>query len=106
MKQAKQKITEEQETKSVNEQGEEYNPEYEPEILERLLKMADGYSAANSPHQATEIYMELAEMHADTPEARLAKQRLIAIGVEYEEQGNLHLARYIYERIMTLPMSF
>jgi hypothetical protein len=96
MKQAKHKVTEELQMKTdTNTEPLEYNAEFEREILERLLKMADDYNAANSIHQATEIYIELAEVHGATPEARLAKQRLAAIGSEYEEQGQMHLAIFM-----------
>jgi tetratricopeptide (TPR) repeat protein len=84
--------------KTINEQF-----EHTPEVLKHLFRIADSYHAANSIHQAIELYFELAEAHAQTPEGQLAKQRLIVIGEEYEEQGNLHLSREIYERVMQLP---
>ncbi len=84
--------------KTINEQF-----EHTTEILKHLFRIADSYHAANSIHQAIKLYIELAEVHAQTSEGQLAKQRLMAIGKEYEEQGNLHLSRDIYERVMQLP---
>jgi hypothetical protein len=75
-------------------------PDTSPEILERLLRMADNYRTDNSSHQAIAILLELAERYAETPEGRLARNRLMAIAAEYENQGKLHQARGLYERLL------
>jgi len=69
-------------------------------LLNRLLKMADGYQATNAPHQAAEMYFELVDCHPDTLEAVLARKGLIEISEGYELSGNLRQARSIYERLI------
>ena len=68
-------------------------------LLNRLLKMADGYQATNAPHQAAEMYFELIDCHPDTLEAVQARKGLIEISEGYERSGNLRQARSIYERL-------
>ena len=68
-------------------------------LLNRLLKMADGYQATNAPHQAAEVYFELIDCHPDTLEAVQARKGLIEISEGYERSGNLRQARSIYERL-------
>lgn len=70
------------------------------EILARLLRMADDYRRGDCPHQAIELYLELAEKYEETAEGGQARQRLMAIAAEYQEQGNSHQARSLYERLM------
>lgn len=76
-------------------------PEAAPEIHERLLRMADCYRARQEIHQAIAIYLELAEEHSETREGRLGRERLMAIALEYEQQGMLHQARGLYERLLS-----
>jgi hypothetical protein len=70
------------------------------EILVRLLQMGDDYRRNNSPHQAIEVYLELAEKYENTFEGQQARDRLMAIAAEYQEQGNSHQARAVYERLI------
>lgn len=72
----------------------------EASILSRLLRMADTYRAGNSLRQALEIYWDLVENHAATPEAHQARQCLLAIGEQYEAAGKLHHAQAMYQRLM------
>jgi len=69
-------------------------------LLNRLLKMADGYQATNAPHQAAEMYFELVDCHPDTLEAVQARKGLIEISEGYERSCNLRQARSIYERLL------
>ena len=74
-------------------------------LLNRLLKMADGYQATNAPHQAAEMYFELIDCHPNTLEAIQARKGLIEISEGYERSGNLRQARSIYERLFkTAPL--
>jgi tetratricopeptide (TPR) repeat protein len=73
-------------------------------LLNRLLKMADGYQAANALHQAAEMYFELVDRHPDTLEAVQARKCLIGLGENYERKGELRQARSIFERLLeTVP---
>ncbi|MCY2992903.1 MAG: hypothetical protein NTY19_34230 [Planctomycetota bacterium] len=69
-------------------------------VLSRLLRMADGYRRSGSPKQAIEIYFELADRNAETPEGQTACERLMEIAEEYEQQGLARQARGIYERLL------
>jgi len=68
-------------------------------VLARLLDLADAYSAAGSPRQATEMYFELVREHAETPQSRIAEQRLLDVARAYEQAGELRQARGIYEQL-------
>jgi lipopolysaccharide biosynthesis regulator YciM len=69
-------------------------------LLSHLLQMADDYHRNGSPHQAIEMYYELAERNAETPEGKHARSRLVKIAEEYERQGMPHEARSIYEHLL------
>ena len=71
-----------------------------PEVLVRLMEMADRYRAANEIRQAIEIYFELVEDHEDSPQAKQARRCLMEIAVEYERVGGRRQARGIYERLL------
>ena len=70
------------------------------QMLAHLLKMADGYLAQGALWQAMEIYMKIVKQHDETPEARLARERLLWIAERHEKNGKGHLARSIYERLL------
>ncbi len=74
----------------------------EASVLNRLLRMADNYRSANMLRQALEIYWDLVENHSSTPEAIQARQCLLAICEWYENQGKLHHARAMYQRMMNI----
>jgi len=69
-------------------------------ILARLLKMADGYRAAGSLRQAETMYLDLIRTHPDTPQAQQARDRLLEACEDYERQGKLHHARWLYEQLL------
>lgn len=75
-------------------------PDHGRVLLARLLKMADGYRAANQVHQAIEMYFHLLERYPDAPEAAQAEERLIAIGDRLERGGELRQARSLFERLL------
>ena len=68
--------------------------------LSRLLRMAENYRTFNALRQALEIYWEIVEQHPETPEAAQARERLLAIGAQYEREGKLRQARALYERLL------
>lgn len=69
-------------------------------ILDRLLKMADGYRKDGALRQAETMYIELIQNHAGTPQAQQARDRLMKVCEEYERQGKLHHARWLYEQLL------
>jgi len=70
------------------------------QMLAHLLKMADGYLAQGALWQAMEIYLKIVKQHDETPEARLACERLLKIAERHEKNGKGHLARSIYEQLL------
>lgn len=69
-------------------------------VLERLLAMADTYYHGGSLRQAIELYFELVNDYAGTPEADEAEERLLDVGRDYEQSGELRQARGIYEQLL------
>lgn len=69
-------------------------------VLSRLLRMADTYRAGGNLRQALEMYFELVEKHGESAEATLAGEILLGVAEAYEGNGELHLARSIYERML------
>ena len=69
-------------------------------LLERLLAMAHRYRSDGNLRQAMELYWELAEDHAGTPEADAAKAVLLELAASYEREGARHMARSIYKRLL------
>ncbi len=69
-------------------------------LLAHLLRMADGYLAQGAVWQATEIYLKVIKEHNETPGARLACERLLALAERHEKNGKAHLARSIYEHLL------
>ena len=74
--------------------------ETEMRVLGRLLRMADDYHARNAIRQAEEMYLELVEDHPATPHAQQARDRLLLLCDEYERNGKLRHARWLYERLV------
>lgn len=75
-------------------------PDLRSMLIHRLIEMADSYRASGSFRQATEIYFSIIAEHADSVEAEIAQDRLFDIGRTYERNGELRLARGIYERLL------
>jgi hypothetical protein len=71
-----------------------------PPLLAHLLKMADGYLDQGALWNAMEIYLKIVKQHGETPEARLACERLLWIAERHEKNGKAHLARSIYEQLL------
>ncbi len=69
-------------------------------ILARLLSMADLYRESGSLRQAVEIYFELLQEHAETPQGHRAEERLLDVARSYERSGELRQARGIYEQLL------
>jgi len=69
-------------------------------VLERMFRMAERYRAEGLSRQAAEIYFTLLERHGGAPQAPSALGRLLEIAQEYENAGERHQARGIYERLL------
>jgi hypothetical protein len=69
-------------------------------VLPRLLAMADHYLKAGALRQALEMYFDLYHNHEDSPEAEKAGEGILEVARIHEENGELHLARAIYERLL------
>jgi len=65
-----------------------------------LLKMADEYLAAGDLHQAVEIYFSIIDDDPEAGEAAMARKHLLEIGRRYQQTGEPHQARSIYERLL------
>jgi hypothetical protein len=69
-------------------------------MLKPLLRMADGYRARGALWNAMEIYCKIVKQHSESPEAKLACERLLEIAQWHEKNGKAHLARGIYEQLL------
>lgn len=69
-------------------------------VLPRLLSMADLYLRTGALRQALEMYFDLYRNHEDSPEALKAEDRILEVARIHEENGELHLARAIYEQLI------
>jgi hypothetical protein len=69
-------------------------------VLPRLLAMADLYLKTGNLRQALEMYFDLYRNHEDSPEAEKAEDRILEVARIHEENGELHLARAIYEQLI------
>jgi len=74
--------------------------EGESGLLDRSLAMADTYRAGGHLRQAIELYFSVVEGHLHTAQAGRAFGRLMEIAERYEEAGERHEARSIYERLL------
>ncbi|HUT37481.1 MAG TPA: hypothetical protein VNE39_28635 [Planctomycetota bacterium] len=69
-------------------------------VLGRLLEMADTLRAHGKLHQSIELYFTLVEAHAGTDQAAQAFDRLVQTAEGYDEAGERHQARSLYERLL------
>ena len=69
-------------------------------VLARLLRMADGYRRSGQPYQAIEMYFELVDDHGETPQGIQAREHLMAVCEQYEQEGKMRQARALYERLL------
>jgi hypothetical protein len=70
------------------------------QVLEHLLGMADVYARNGSLREAIELYFSLIIEHDGTEQSVQASDRIMAVALRYESNGELHLARGIYERLL------
>ena len=70
------------------------------QVLEHLLGMADMYARNGSLREAIELYFTLIIEHDGTEQSVQASDRIMAVALRYESNGELHLARGIYERLL------
>ncbi|MGA7502420.1 MAG: hypothetical protein WBX00_37465 [Isosphaeraceae bacterium] len=70
------------------------------QVLEHLLGMADVYARNGSLREAIELYFTLIIEHDGTEQSVQACDRIMTVAQRYESNGELHLARGIYERIL------
>jgi hypothetical protein len=70
------------------------------QVLEHLLGMADTYACNAMLREAIELYFTLIIEHDGTEQAVQASDRIMAVALRYESNGELHLARGIYERLL------
>lgn len=71
-----------------------------PAPLTRLLDMADDFLAAGDLHQAVEMYFSIVADDPEAGEAAMARKHLLEIGRRYQQAGEPHHARSIYERLL------
>ncbi len=69
-------------------------------VLPRLLAMADLYLNSGNLRQALEMYFDLYRNHEDSPEAIKAEDRILEVAKIHEQNGELHIARAIYEQLI------
>ena len=69
-------------------------------VLPRLMRMADSYLRTGALRQALEMYFDLYRNHEGSPEAAKAEDRILEVAAIHEENGELHLARAIYEQLI------
>ena len=70
-------------------------------LLHRLLAMARGYRDGGDVRTAMDLYWLLAEEHQETRQAVTAKEVLLEMAAGYERRRAPHMARSIYERLVT-----
>jgi hypothetical protein len=70
-------------------------------LLHRLLAMAQGYRDGGDVRTAMDLYWLLAEEHQETREAVTAKEVLLEMAAGFERRRAPHMARSIYERLVT-----
>ena len=76
-------------------------PPAETPVMDRLLSMADRCLDDHLLRQAAEMYFEvLGRPGADGTETEHARRRLMEIAAYYEQTGNRHQARGIYEQLL------
>jgi hypothetical protein len=64
--------------------------------------MAQRHRAQGTLREAMELYWELAEQHAGTPQADAASAMLLELAERYERDDAPHMARSIYERLLAV----
>jgi len=64
-----------------------------------LMRTGRTYQEQGNIHQAIYVYFNVIDRHAGTKEAQEASDRLLKIAQEYEQNGQLYMAKHLYQRI-------
>jgi hypothetical protein len=70
-------------------------------LLSQVLTMARGYRAAGDVQAAMDLYWLIAEEHQETRQAAMAREVLLDMADGYQRRRAPHMARSIYERLLT-----
>jgi hypothetical protein len=70
-------------------------------LLPQLLAMAQGYRVAGDVRAAMDLYWLIAEEHQETRQAAIAREVLLDMAAGYRRRRAPHMARSIYERLLT-----
>jgi hypothetical protein len=70
-------------------------------LLPQLLAMAQGYRVAGDVRAAMDLYWLIAEEHQETRQAAIAKEVLLDMAAGYQRRRAPHMARSIYQRLLT-----
>ena len=70
-----------------------------PATVGFLMRSARAYQEQGNIHQATLAYFDLLGHYPEGKEAQEARDRLLKIALEYEESGQLHMAKHLFRRI-------
>ncbi len=64
-----------------------------------MLRTAKTHEERGNLHQAIYDYFNIIDREPETEEAKEAYQRILKIGQDYEEDGQLYTAKHLYMRI-------
>ncbi len=70
-----------------------------PATVGFLMRSGRAYQEQGNVNQATYAYFDVLDRHPEAKEAREAHDRLLKIAQGYEENGQLHMAKHLYQRI-------
>lgn len=70
-------------------------------LLPQLLAMAQGYRVAGDVRAAMDLYWLIVEEHQETRQAPIAREVLWDMAAGYQRRRAPHMARSIYERLLT-----
>lgn len=71
-------------------------------VLDQLLALARHYLQSGLRRQAMDIFWSLIHRHAQTIQARSARDELLRLARRYEAEGMTQIARDIFERLLAL----
>ncbi len=63
------------------------------------MRTGRAYQEQGNIHQAIYVYFNAIDRYPETKEAQEAYDRLVKIAGEYEENGQLYMAKHLYTRI-------
>ena len=64
-----------------------------------LMRSGRAYQEQGNIHEAAYAYFDVLDRYPEAKEAQEAYDRLLKIAQEYEESGQLHMAKHLYRRI-------